>query len=116
VAGHPLPLHVSPGGVVTPIGEAGSLIGVLDDVALSESSAPLAPGDALVVYTDGVSEGRSRSGEFFGDARVFGHLTQASGSAGDMAGSLLADVLEFQEGIARDDIAIVALRVPPAAA
>jgi phosphoserine phosphatase RsbU/P len=112
VAGHPLPLHVSPTGVVTPIGEAGSLIGVLDDVVLAESSAPLAPGDALLVYTDGVSEGRSRSGEFFGDARLFAHLTQASGSAGDIAAALLADVLGFQDGIARDDIAIVSLRVP----
>jgi phosphoserine phosphatase RsbU/P len=115
VAGHPLPLHVSPAGVVTPIGQSGSLIGVLDDVVLAESSAPLSSGDALVVYTDGVLEGRSRSGEFFGDARLFAHLAQASGTAGDIAAALLADVLGFQDGIARDDIAIVSLRVPPAA-
>jgi sigma-B regulation protein RsbU (phosphoserine phosphatase) len=115
VAGHALPLHVSPAGVVTPIGEAGSLIGVLDDVTLAETSEPLAPGDAVIVYTDGVSEGRSISGEFFGDARLFARLAQTSESAGDIAASLLADVLRFQDGIARDDIAIVALRVPPAA-
>lgn len=115
-AGHPLPLRVSPAGIVTPVGEAGSLIGVLEEVDLPESSTALAPGDALVVYTDGVSEGRSPAGEFFGDARLFGHLADTSGSADDIAASLLADVLGFQHGNARDDIAIVALRVPTVAA
>lgn len=115
-AGHPLPLRVSAGGEVTAVGSAGSLLGVLEEVSLTESSVVLGPGEAVVTYTDGVSEARTPAGEFFGDGRIASELSASSGaSAGDVAGSLLARVLEFQQGVARDDIAIVALRVPPAA-
>jgi sigma-B regulation protein RsbU (phosphoserine phosphatase) len=111
-AGHPLPLHIDPGRGVAPIGEAGTLLGALDQVELVESSILLVPGSTLVTYTDGVSEARSASGEFFDDARIFDHLRAASGSAGEVADSLLAGALDFQDGVARDDIAIVVVRVP----
>ena len=110
-AGHPLPLHVDSGGNVTAIGRSGSLIGVLDEVELHEASVVLAPGDVVVAYTDGVPEARGPSGDFYGESRLLRHLAATSGNARDIAGSLLTDVLDFQRGVARDDIAIVTLRV-----
>ena len=112
-AGHPPPLHIKTGGVVIPVGWSGTLLGVLDEVALSDSTLILAAGDAIVVYTDGVTEAREASGEFYGDTRLSQHMAHAAGSARDLVSSLLRDVLDFQNGVARDDIAIVALRVPP---
>ena len=91
--GHPLPLHVSPGGAMETVGEPGTLIGVLPDVRLEDRSVALEPGDLFVLFTDGVTEGR-RGSEFFGEQR------------------LRASVLDFQEGRARDDIAVVTVRVP----
>jgi sigma-B regulation protein RsbU (phosphoserine phosphatase) len=111
-AGHALPLHVDPAGTVTTIGRPGTLLGVLDEVHLEESCITLEPGDTVVAFTDGVTEGRAQSGEFFGDARLTELLQARPGTAEQVAASALAAVLEFQKGVARDDIAIVALRVP----
>jgi sigma-B regulation protein RsbU (phosphoserine phosphatase) len=111
-AGHPLPLHVDGQGPVLPVGAPGSLLGALAELELEESSVVLAPGEALVAYTDGVSEARTPSGAFFDDERILAHLGSARGTAADIAGSLLARVLDFQAGVARDDIAIVVVRVP----
>jgi sigma-B regulation protein RsbU (phosphoserine phosphatase) len=113
VAGHPLPLRIDAGGKVTPVGRSGQLLGVLPEPALFESSSVLEDGDAVVVYTDGVVEGRSPAAEFYGDERLAERLAGAAGTAPSIAASLLADVLAFQHGIARDDIAIVAIRVAP---
>jgi sigma-B regulation protein RsbU (phosphoserine phosphatase) len=97
---------------VTAIGASGSLLGVLDEVELHEAAADLGPGDALVAYTDGVTEARAPDGDFYGDARLIGQLVTWSAVERDLARSLLGDVLDFQHGVARDDIAIVAVRVP----
>jgi len=109
-AGHPPPLHVTAGGV-GPVGDGGPLLGVLDRVLLAESTVELAPGDALVVYTDGVPEARRPDGEFYGEDRLLRHVASGAGPAHERVTTLLADVLDFQHGVARDDIAVVALRV-----
>ncbi|HYO39450.1 MAG TPA: SpoIIE family protein phosphatase [Nocardioidaceae bacterium] len=115
--GHPLALHRGQGGAVLPVGQAGSLVGVLEVVDTHDHVVELAPGDVLVLYTDGVTEGR-RGREFFGDERLRRSVQQHADSPLP-AESILADVLDFQEGSARDDIAVVAVRmpvVPPASA
>jgi sigma-B regulation protein RsbU (phosphoserine phosphatase) len=111
-AGHPLPLHIGSGGAVRSVGAPGSLLGVLTRVELAETSALLEPGDSLVTYTDGVTEARAPDGAFYGEQRLLDRLTGATGSAGDIAGALLTDVLDYQRRVARDDIAIVAVRTP----
>ncbi len=109
--GHPLPLHLAAGGEVRPVGEAGSLVGVLPDIVVHDTVMPLAPGDLLVTFTDGVTEGRSENG-FYGDARLSASVL-AHADTLLPAERVLGDVLEFQHGSARDDIAVVAVRVPP---
>jgi sigma-B regulation protein RsbU (phosphoserine phosphatase) len=111
--GHPLPLHVDVSGKVSAVGRGGMLIGVVNDLEVHESTVLLAPGEALVVYTDGVSEARAPDGEFYGDERLVSKFAATTGTARHIAESLLADVLDFQHGVARDDIAIVALRNSP---
>jgi sigma-B regulation protein RsbU (phosphoserine phosphatase) len=108
--GHPLPLHVSGAGGVRPVGEAGSLVGVLPEIDVHDTRVRLVPGDVLVMYTDGVTEGR-RGSEWYGEARLVDAVREHRGDALP-AESILADVLAFQEGTARDDIAVVAVRVP----
>jgi sigma-B regulation protein RsbU (phosphoserine phosphatase) len=109
--GHPLPLHVSEGGAVKPVGRSGSLIGVLPSITAHDTEIRLVPGDVLVMYTDGVTEGR-RGQEFFGDERLT-DSARGHRAAALPAESILGDVLEFQQDTARDDIAVVAVRVPP---
>jgi integral membrane sensor domain MASE1/anti-sigma regulatory factor (Ser/Thr protein kinase) len=55
-AGHPLPLLVRAGGRVEPLGEYGTLLGVAADPGLVDRTAALGASDALVLYTDGLTD------------------------------------------------------------
>jgi PAS domain S-box-containing protein len=55
--GHPPPVQVR-GDEATTIGQPGRLIGVFDDVDITEHSTPLMPGDVVAFYTDGATDVR----------------------------------------------------------
>lgn len=56
LGGHPPPLLVRGDGSLRTVGTPGSLLGLFADVALHESRADLRRGDALALFTDGVTE------------------------------------------------------------
>ena len=72
------------------------------------SSSP--PARRSVLYTDGVTEGRGAGG-FFGEERLRASIAAHDTSADALAQGILDDVLDFQQGEPRDDIAVVALRI-----
>jgi phosphoserine phosphatase RsbU/P len=113
--GHPLPLYVPADALPTAFGVPGALLGVLEDAQFEDARLVLSRGDSLLLYTDGVTEGR-RGDEMFGDSRLVESLERRDPDVHSLAQGLLADVLDFQSGDARDDIAIVALGVPPLSA
>ncbi len=100
-AGHPLPLTVrQAGGPVETLGEPGTLLGTVPVVDLAEGTAELGPGDALVLYTDGVTEARFGTGdrrvELFGDARLRAVLVAVRGGhAAAVAARIETAVLDF---------------------
>lgn len=57
IGGHPLPLLIR-AGQVTPIGEHGTLLGLVEDPRLQATDHQLLPGDVLVLYTDGATDMR----------------------------------------------------------
>jgi phosphoserine phosphatase RsbU/P len=93
------------------IGRAGTLIGALPIAEYHDRDFFLVPGAQIVLYTDGVSEAR-REGEFYGEDRLRALIARRAGSAATTADAILDDVLAFQSGQPRDDIAVVTLRVP----
>jgi sigma-B regulation protein RsbU (phosphoserine phosphatase) len=108
--GHPLPLHLTGDRGVEQVGAPGTLVGVLPEVGFTDTVLRLPAGDLLVVYTDGVTEGR-RGKELFGEDRL--HRSVLTHRDDPMpADGILGDVLDYQEGSARDDIAVVTVRVP----
>jgi PAS domain S-box-containing protein len=110
-AGHPPPLVVRPGGPVGEIGCPGKVLGVFPDAELLDTSLRLMPGEALVLYTDGVTEARSPHGDFFGEGRLRHLLGSCAGcDAETVARRIKGAVLDFQEGYPRDDLAILILR------
>src|SRR5215218_7052206 len=110
--GHSPPFLLKGDGSVYKIGQPGRFLGVFDDVNLTEQEAHLAPGDALVLYTDGVVEARSPEGTFLGEERLMTILRSLVGlDASTMASRMEGAVLNFQEQNPRDDIAILVLRV-----
>ena len=76
-AGHPSMLLLRDGNVHE-IAENGLLLAAVDEVAYTERSIALLPGDRLVLYTDGLVEARNRAGEMFGDASLGHALAQSA--------------------------------------
>jgi PAS domain S-box-containing protein len=113
LGGHPAPVLLEAGGSIRRIGEPGRALGVFDDPGLTPQEARLAPGDALVFYTDGVTEARSPDGAFFGEERLLSLLRAcADYDASTLAARVESAVLDFQENTSRDDMAVLVLRVP----
>jgi serine phosphatase RsbU (regulator of sigma subunit) len=112
--GHPLPLVVHPDGRVEPVGRLGTLLGTDIEPQLHDVGVELAPGDVLLLYTDGVTEVRRRRREVFGLAQ----LTELLGSCAGLPPDAVADrveaaVLAASEGRLRDDMALLAIGVTP---
>jgi len=87
-------------------------IGIYDDVAYEDREAELAPGETLVLYTDGITEAENGSGEWFTAERLRASLEAAAGLAPEeMAERLIGDVRKFAAGFPQsDDIAIMMIR------
>jgi serine phosphatase RsbU (regulator of sigma subunit) len=110
--GHPPPFLLRTDGSIYRVGKPGRAIGVFDDVNLTEQEVSLAPGDALILYTDGVVEARSPDGLFFGEERLMALLRSSVAlDASSIASRIEGAALNFQEQAPRDDIAVLVLRV-----
>jgi PAS domain S-box-containing protein len=109
--GHPAPLVLRSDGTVEDATEPGTLLGIYPDIEVHDRQTVLEPGDAVIFYTDGVTEER-RSGEQFGEERLRELLEGCTGlSATGIAERVERGVLEFQPVAPADDIAVVVLRI-----
>ncbi|WP_170323724.1 SpoIIE family protein phosphatase [Cryptosporangium phraense] len=109
LAGHPLPIKMLADGGADQVGAGGMAAGLTDHIEVEEVSVHLAPGDALVFYTDGVTE-RRRGDDQFGEERTVEVLAQCAGlSAADIAARLRTAATDFGDGPLRDDLAILVL-------
>jgi GAF domain-containing protein len=109
-AGHPPPVLIDAAGEASFVGRSGTLLGVVPDVELSEDELLLSPGEALVFYTDGVTERRSGD-DMFGEGRLLLAVRAAAGRSADLvAGQLESDVRRFGAGPSRDDLAVLVIR------
>ena len=110
--GHPPPLLLRADGLVEELGDPGRAIGVFEELDLEDLVVSLEPGDALFLYTDGVTEARSSDGTFFGEDRLKNLVRNCAGlDAAAAAGRLKDAVLDHRGGNPGDDLAILVLRV-----
>jgi phosphoserine phosphatase RsbU/P len=110
LGGHPHPLKLSPSGRVEDVATPGSLVGAFANPSFADSELALLPGSGLLLYTDGVTEAR-RGNELYGEQRL--REVASRHPVADVAEAVLEDVLSFQGGLPRDDIAVVTVAVPP---
>jgi integral membrane sensor domain MASE1 len=111
LAGHPLPLVVRRDGDVEQLGAAGSLLGAMPEPVLADRRVVLGPGDAVLLYTDGLTDA-------YAPRRVISHdeLAQALRScagreAAEIASQVPRLVLNGDAAEPRDDITVLVLRV-----
>jgi phosphoserine phosphatase RsbU/P len=116
-AGHNAPVLRRASGQIERLEAGGPPLGLPlfteNEIAYASGSAQLQPGDLLFIFTDGVAEAVSESGEEYGEPRLIACLqSAASGIAAEILNRVMADVNAFA-GYARqhDDITCLSLRV-----
>jgi serine phosphatase RsbU (regulator of sigma subunit) len=106
LGGHPPPLLVRAGGSLEPVGRPGSLLGLFADISLYEASAELRRGDAIALFTDGVTElSVERPDE--GESMLRSALIAASGEEAAGIVKTVERTLLDPRGELRDDAALV---------
>jgi serine phosphatase RsbU (regulator of sigma subunit) len=119
-AGHPPPLIRRADGRAHQIDAHGPLLGIVPEVQLTDVRFRLAPGDVLLLYTDGATEARERPGSpdavrpLFGDEALADALAETHGLDAAATIDHLSQILtRHSGGWVSDDTALLALRVPP---
>ncbi len=114
-AGHLFPYRIAADGRVDALESVAYPLGVRDPLPVRVEGVPLASGDTLFFYSDGVVEARrDGSDELYGFDRLEDSLRRhAAGGPAALRDGLLADLERFTGGAPReDDQTILALRVP----
>lgn len=106
--GHPLPLLLAPDRKAVTVGEPGMIVGAFETAHFSETTILLGDGETLFLYTDGVTEA-GRAGDFFGEQGLIEALAEPA-TTPELIHRVLDRVLEFQQHLPRDDIALLAIR------
>jgi sigma-B regulation protein RsbU (phosphoserine phosphatase) len=83
---------------------------VVADPDLTEAEVVLRPGDALVLYTDGVTEARNPAG-LFGEDRLLDVLGAAAGRTADAIAGALDEAVRAHRAGSDDDLAILVIQV-----
>jgi serine phosphatase RsbU (regulator of sigma subunit) len=111
LGGHPPPLVLRADGSIETPGSYGVLLGMLEDPALHDRALTLSRGDAMLLYTDGVTEAGSRDrplGEH-GLRDLVSRLREREPE--QIVDAVEQAVVGAQTGEPRDDIALLALTV-----
>jgi serine phosphatase RsbU (regulator of sigma subunit) len=109
-AGHPPLLHYRAAvRSIENVVENGLILGIMPHATYQSKAVELGPGDRFLLYTDGVLEASQR-GQEFGEDRVKQVLSRPL-SASDLCQSLGAEIGAWSQGVANDDVTIVAVGI-----
>ena len=98
-------------GMIDRAGRPGTLLGMYEDVRIIDHTLHLYPGDALLLFTDGVTERRDGPRQF-GEGRLRAIFSAAADQQADAAARAVADAVgAFSSSPAQDDIAILVIRI-----
>ncbi|RJR31238.1 MAG: HAMP domain-containing protein [Desulfobacteraceae bacterium] len=112
-AGHNPPFILSAGGTITPLEPTGGIaLGVAEDCVYRSRKFTLQRGDALFLYTDGVTEAMDRQEALFSEERLKRDLGPLSGkSLKEIISGIMGNVENFSEGVPQaDDITMLVIR------
>jgi serine phosphatase RsbU (regulator of sigma subunit) len=109
-AGHNLP-YVATADGVTELRARGMPLGAMPDMTYEENEAYLAPGESILLHSDGLAEAHNPAGEMFGFPRLQKVVESSSGSE-HLIDECLTELREFvgSDWEQEDDITLVTLQ------
>jgi serine phosphatase RsbU (regulator of sigma subunit) len=109
LAGHPPPVLRRADGTMERVGELGTLLGAFADPALPDGEVSLAPGDLMLLFTDGVTEAGPPGGRLGEDGLVALLAREGTADPEELVATVERAAVDAQPGEPRDDIALVAI-------
>jgi len=113
-AGHNYPILLHARGGSRLLDAGGIPLGIQPEFAYGETSTPLVQGDALILYTDGITDARNRHMQDYSEERLFQFAGELSRdlTARELLDAISTDLSRFTQGAEQaDDITLVALKV-----
>jgi len=91
----------------------GIMVGVMEDAPFEKDTVVLKVGDALVLYTDGITDAINQEEEFFGEERLFQLVKEHSSlSAQELLDKIYGEITDFSKGAPQfDDITLIVLKI-----
>jgi serine phosphatase RsbU (regulator of sigma subunit) len=112
-AGHNPP-YLLGGSSLQRLKRTGMALGVVEEVGLEQAVVRIQPGEALIIYSDGVTDAQGPAGEIFGDERLVAAARAHQGpSAQQMQEHIMAGIRSFVKGAPPfDDLTLVTVVRP----
>lgn len=112
-AGHPPAYRITGGAIEQLTGGRARPLGIRANASYQVGSATLLPGDALYIYSDGITEATNSAGELFSEQRLEAILRNATVGRIDMIVNSVGEAVKRFIGDAHqsDDITAMAVRV-----
>ena len=114
-AGHDRPILISSLGSPTLLDEAGLVLGLLEESIYENVTVPLAPGEALVIYSDGIIDAATHEDVEFGQERLLELISGLHGAPADVLLERIVGEVRRHSGDApqTDDMTVVVVRRKP---
>lgn len=112
-AGHDAPFSIKPGNAPVQLtGDGGPPLGAVDDFPFPVERYAMAPGEILVLFTDGVTEAENPERILYGTGRLLAALAASPSASAEAAVAVVRDDLRRFVSTAdqADDITLLALR------
>jgi sigma-B regulation protein RsbU (phosphoserine phosphatase) len=107
--GHNAPVLIRGNGRVERLEATATVLGLFEQWDCAVADVQLAPGDVLVIYTDGISEGsEGEDADEFGEERlVAATRAQQNQPAAQMLDAIVTEVQAFSKGYQADDMTLI---------
>ena len=111
-AGHDHPFHFTGPGLPKRLETGGLVVSIVEEFPYQEDTVPLAPGDVVVVYSDGITEAVDPRAAQFGDAKIESVIAaNRSLNAPGIIDAIVSAVRQHADTAAQaDDMTIVVIK------